>query len=140
MIWDKANIAKLLELAATGASYTAIGKALGISKNAAIGKARRMKIDKSPAVQPRRIPIARAAPKPKPTKPTPPPPSAPVPDMKLLTMMELHDRDCRYPIGSGDEMLFCGRQRTGEKPYCTEHALVCYNPIKPKIHHSVRRL
>ena len=133
MIWGAKNIAKLIALAAKGLSYTQIGKELGITKNAAIGKARRLKIDKSPAPTTyiKAKPPAHK-PQPKPIKPTPPPPPpAPVTDMKLLTMMELRDNHCRYPINGTDEMLFCGRYQDGKEPYCKQHAEICY--VEPKI-------
>ena len=41
MIWDDKAIARLTELVATGVSYTTIGMKMHITKNAAIGKARR---------------------------------------------------------------------------------------------------
>ena len=131
MIWGAKNIAKLIALAAEGLSYTQIGKALGITKNAAIGKARRLKIDKSPA-SPKNTKAKPPAhkPQPKPIKPPPPSP-APVPDMKLLTMMELRDNHCRYPIDGKDEMLFCGWHQDGKEPYCKQHAKICY--VEPKI-------
>ena len=142
MIWGAKNIARLLELAATGISYTQIGKILGITKNAAIGKSRRLKIDKSPAL-PTNIKakkrVRKPQPKPQPIQPTPPPPSVSVSDMKLFTMMALQEGHCRYPIGSGDEMLFCGKQKNGGKPYCQEHCDICYNPIKPRLRHSVQK-
>jgi hypothetical protein len=132
VIWGAKNIAKLIALAAEGLSYTQIGKALGITKNAAIGKARRLKIDKSPALltNTKAKPPAHK-PQPRPIKPPPPPP-APVPDMKLLTMMELRDNHCRYPINGKDEMLFCGRYQDGKKPYCKQHAKICYVEPKPR--------
>jgi hypothetical protein len=131
VIWGAKNIAKLIALAAEGLSYTQIGKALGITKNAAIGKARRLKIDKSPALptNTKAKPPAHK-PQPKPIKPPPPSP-APVQDMKLLTMMELRDNHCRYPINGKDEMLFCGRHQDGKEPYCKQHAKICY--VEPKI-------
>ena len=49
MIWDDKAIARLTELVATGVSYTTIGIKMHITKNAAIGKARRLKLAKSPS-------------------------------------------------------------------------------------------
>jgi len=140
VIWGAKNIAKLIALAAKGLSYTQIGKELGITKNAAIGKARRLKIDKSPA-QTTYIKAKPPAhkPQPKPIKPTlPPPPPAPVTDMKLLTMMELRDNHCRYPIDKDGETVFCGLPKF-KKSFCQEHGAKCYMPPRPLPPDSGRR-
>ena len=113
MIWGAKNIARLLELAATGISYTQIGKALGITKNAAIGKSRRLKIDKSPAL-PTNIKakkrVRKPQPKPQPIQPTPPPPSVSVSDMKLFTMMALQEGHLRT-FGFGVRVVGCEMDR-----------------------------
>jgi hypothetical protein len=67
-------------------------------------------------------PVTKAVP------PTPVPPATKVLDMRLITMMQLARHDCRYPIGEGENMLFCGRTRHKMRPYCEEHAAVCYKP------------
>jgi GcrA cell cycle regulator len=40
---------------------------------------------------------------------------------------------CKWPIGdpSTDAFSFCGR-RTGEGPYCNDHARVAYQPQQKK--------
>ena len=120
MIWDDKAIARLTELVATGISYTLIGREMHITKNAAIGKARRLNLTKSPSP-----PTPRSAPKPR--KPTPPVPVS-IPEMRLVTMMQLTDQHCRYPIDTPTEMLFCGRIPDGKPPYCKTHAKLCYMP------------
>jgi len=126
-MWDAKNIAKLIALAAKGLTYSQIGKQLGISKNAAIGKARRLRLSKSqalPVISTRRpTPRPKAGLKPKPE-------FEPEDHIGLVSMMNLRDGDCRYPIGEYKEMIFCGKPKHGNKVYCEKHALKCYQPIK----------
>ena len=130
MIWDDKAIARLTELVATGISYTLIGWEMHITKNAAIGKARRLKLTKTPSTStPRPAPKPRAL-LPKEIPPTPPVPVS-IPEMRLVTMMQLTDQHCRYPIDTPTEMLFCGRIPDGQPPYCKAHAKICYMPPKP---------
>jgi len=142
VIWDDKAIARLTELVATGISYTTIGMKMHITKNAAIGKARRLKLAKSPApstpikykksVYTPKPPKPRPAPKPRALLPKEIPPTPPVsvsiPEMRLVTMMQLTDQHCRYPIDTPTEMLFCGRIPDGQPPYCKAHAKLCYMP------------
>ena len=48
---------------------------------------------------------------------------------RKLTLMELTERTCKWPIGdpSSREFSFCGR-RSSEGVYCVEHARVAYQP------------
>ena len=140
MIWDDKAIARLTELVATGVSYTTIGMKMHITKNAAIGKAARLKLNKSPAPS---VPIARKltvfkpkpAPKPRALLPKEilptPPVSVSIPEMRLVTMMQLTDQHCHYPIDTPTGILFCGRAPDGQPPYCQAHAKLCYMPPKP---------
>ena len=144
MIWDDKAIARLAELVATGVSYTTIGMKMHISKNAAIGKARRLNLQKSPASS-TPIKYKKSVYTPKPPKPAkrkpiqtkivlPTSPQAvPVADMQLVTMMQLKDEHCRYPIDNKEEMLFCGRLQDGIPPYCADHSKICYMPPREPI-------
>ena len=140
MIWDNRAIAVLKELCKTGISFTLIGRVMGISKNAAIGKAARLKLNKSPAPSVpivRKVTVFKPKPAPKPRAllpkeiPPTPPVSVSIPEMRLVTMMQLTDQHCRYPIDTPTEMLFCGRVPDGKPPYCQAHAKLCYVPPKP---------
>ena len=126
-MWDAKNIAKLIALVAKGLSYSQIGKQLGMSKNAAIGKARRLRLNKSQALPV--ISVRRPTPRPKAgLKPKPEP--EPEDHIGLVSMMNLRDGDCRYPIGEYKEMMFCGKPKDSNRVYCEKHALKCYQPIK----------
>jgi GcrA cell cycle regulator len=143
--WTAAATAKLRALAKTGKSFKQIGEILGYSRNACIGKARREKIAKAPTdLAPR--PKAFVKPEARPfrliiraLKPAPIPPDVKVADMPLVTMMQLTSNNCRYPFGEDEDMMFCGKPRHRGRPYCQEHAEVCYKPM-PTLTRSVRRL
>ena len=142
MIWDNKAISRLKELCKTGISFTFIGLEMGISKNAAIGKAARLKLNKSPAPS---VPIGRNLPvfTPKPLPKTQallpkeilptPPVSVSIPEIWPVTMMQLTDQHCRYPIDTPTGILFCGRVPDGKPPYCQAHAKLCYMTPKPLI-------
>ena len=142
MIWGEKDCARLAALVATGISYTLIGRKMHITKNAAIGKARRLKLTKSPSPStPYQYKKSVFKPKPpKPAKrkiiqnkaipPTPPPVPVSVPEMRLVTMMQLTSQHCRYPIDTPKELMFCGRIPDGQPPYCKAHAKICYMPLR----------
>lgn len=139
-MWTKEIIAKLVKLAAQGLSYTEIGKALGITKNAAIGKARRLRISKPPAeaVIKQRKPTPKPKQKPAPKPPTPLEKETMLTGMKFVSMMDLKDDHCRYPIDKDGETVFCGLPKF-KKSFCQEHGAKCYMPPKPLPPHSGRR-
>jgi len=139
-MWTKDIIAKLVKLAAQGLSYTEIGKALGITKNAAIGKARRLRISKPPAeaVIKQRKPTPKPKQKPAPQPPTPLEKETMLTGMKFVSMMDLKDDHCRYPIDKDGETVFCGLPKFN-KSFCQEHGAKCYMPPRPLPHRSGRR-
>lgn len=139
-MWTKEIIAKLVKLAAQGLSYTEIGKALGITKNAAIGKARRLRISKPPAeaVIKQRKPTPKPKQKLAPKPPTPLEKETMLTGMKFVSMMDLKDDHCRYPIDKDGETVFCGLPKF-KKSFCQEHGAKCYMPPRPLPPHSGRR-
>ena len=106
-----------------GLSSTHIAAQLGITRNAVIGKVRRLGLLKRTVAQR----VSRFQP---PTtnnvsRPPPPlPPSAPVPSVaRNLTLLELRDRgQCKWPLDNG---LFCGADT--DRVYCFEHEARSYN-------------
>lgn len=135
--WSDARIERLKALQAEHLSASEIGAALGISRNAVIGKLHRIGLRpasngtknttlraRSPYRDPNRKPRLR----PKPSRlavvanvhvrrmnnPEPPPPlpaaDEPLPDSRRLSLVELDmTRHCRWPLGD---------PRTGEFFYC----------------------
>ena len=81
------------------------------------------------AGEPPRLPRKDAPPlvpdKPQPPKPKPKPPK------RGMTLVNLTDDRCRWPVGHHKRhgWLFCGTQDadlTGGKPYCDEHSRIAY--------------
>ena len=130
--WTKDKIAELVKLAAQNLSYTEIGRKLGITKNAAIGKARRLRISKPPAesVIKQRKPAPQPKEKPKPKPPEPIGKGTVLPDMLLVPMMDLKEHHCRYPIDKAGETVFCGLPKF-KHSFCKAHAAKCYMPPRP---------
>ena len=143
-VWTKEKIAKLVKLTAKNISYSEIGRKLGVTTNAAIGKSRRLRISKAPD----KFVIKQRKPTPKPRQilpkkslvkaPTPVAKPSVLPDMLLLPMMELKNHHCRYPIDTDGEMLFCGLP-VHKKAFCQGHAKLVYLPPRPPQEHSGRK-
>jgi GcrA cell cycle regulator len=156
--WTPEQVATLTKMVAEGRSYGEIGKALGCSRCACIGKANRLGIDRPNRVKaspPMRAPKVRPMPRnpvgnlPRATKvaasmrailgtghsPTIKPPTPYVERIEpagKVTLMELGAHHCKWPIGdpASDTFRFCGEPREGERSYCSRHCEVAY--VKPR--------
>ena len=104
MIWTDEAIQTLkLMLPDHSASY--IGKALGCTKNAVIGKANRLGLKKCLPVQV----VKKDGPK---------------------TLLELGNRDCRWPVeGKDKDTLFCAKPVKDGKPFCEAHCERAYRKV-----------
>jgi len=140
MPWDDSNVSKLRELWDQGLPTAQIGKLLGFTKNAVVGKAHRIGLERRPS------PIRRTAVKPDRKKAR----SPIIPKLNFETAKdEIKDepvvqqnfqpvvknfftkkvrRGCEWPEGHPDEsdFKFCGKERFEEKPYCIDHCAVAY--------------
>ncbi len=84
---------------------------------------------------------AAAAPAPEP-RPNPSPAAdavaraagAPRPKGARVTLLDLNDRICKWPIGHPDEpdFHFCGKPVSPGFPYCAEHCLIAYQAQQPR--------
>ena len=103
-IWTSDLIQQLSVLWKQGLSTAEIGRRLGVTKNAVVGKAHRLLLD------PRPSPLKR--------------PPAP--------RVTVAGPSCSWPTGHpGDKSFhFCGKRPLAGKPYCAEHAALAY--VKPK--------
>jgi GcrA cell cycle regulator len=158
MDWTQEAIERLRAFWAEGLSTAEIGRRMGISKNAVVGKAHRLNLSSRPSPirrdpqerrttpsprPPRQAPVARpmpSAPVMRPQAPAPqaapvvlvaPPPAAvrnPAPPRPRLG----GSRTCCWPIGEPGtpEFRFCEGDPLSGKPYCAEHAAVAY--VKPR--------
>ena len=139
MPWDDNNVAKLRELWDQGLPTAQIGKLLGFTKNAVVGKAHRIGLERRPS------PIRRTAVKPDRKKARSPVMPKLNFESKQDTLTENKEysgfqpvvknmfnssikRGCEWPQGHPDEsdFNFCGKDRFEDKPYCLEHCAVAY--------------
>ena len=139
MPWDDNNVAKLRDLWDQGLPTAQIGKLLGFTKNAVVGKAHRIGLERRPS------PIRRTAVKPDRKKARSPVMPKLNFESKQETLSENKEysgfqpvvknmfnistkRGCEWPQGHPEEsdFNFCGKDRFEDKPYCLEHCAVAY--------------
>jgi GcrA cell cycle regulator len=158
MGWTDERVELLKKLWQEGLSASQIAKQLGgVTRNAVIGKVHRLGLSgraapskpartvfKAP--RPARAAAAPAAPRrlaePAQLAPTTPSPVRYVDETPgTATVLTLGAHMCKWPIGDPalDNFTFCGR-RTGEGPYCHEHAQVAYQPVQAKKKSSAAEL
>ncbi len=140
MPWNESNVERLRELWDQGLPTAQIGKLLGFTKNAVVGKAHRIGLERRPS------PIRRTAVKPDRKKARSPiipklnfentkeevvekqkPQKNFQPVIKNLFTNSVK-RGCEWPDGHPDEsdFKFCGKERFEDKPYCLEHCAIAY--------------
>jgi GcrA cell cycle regulator len=97
-------------------------------------------VNSSPAPTVSPAPVAEQPPSPAPVamplapsaaRPAPQPPRA---KGAKVTLLDLNDRICKWPIGHPDEpdFHFCGKPVNPGFPYCGEHCLVAYQAQMPR--------
>lgn len=117
MAWTEDRVKLLKKLWQSGKSTVEIGRMLGISKNAVVGKVHRLELTARPSpIKPEVKP--RAATKQK------------KPDR--VTLMDLKLTSCRWPMKDprDADFHFCGAQSVTGKPYCQEHCKIAYTSLK----------
>ena len=140
MPWDDNNVSKLRELWDQGLPTAQIGKLLGFTKNAVVGKAHRIGLERRPspirrtAVKPDRkkarspiIPKLNFEVKKDEVKENPVHEQTFQPVVKNLFTKSVK-RGCEWPEGHPDEsdFKFCGKERFEDKPYCIDHCAIAY--------------
>jgi GcrA cell cycle regulator len=148
--WTEDRIAALTRLWAEGWSASQIAERMGsVTRNAVISKARRLGLPdrkgkyqrkarpskrdprkhrrQTPPVHPWRLNRSSS------NRPAPPPPTltvivGSVPAGERLSLLELTENTCRWPIGDPQDanFCFCGSQTSGNGPYCEYHARIAY--------------
>jgi GcrA cell cycle regulator len=136
MTWTPELIGELTKLWGEGLSTAEIGKRLGVSKNAVVGKAHRLHLSTRPSPIRRmsmrpampRMARPRLAPMLSGVSAAPPPPPEP------RKVVELSNQICRWPIGHpGDKGFhFCTDRAIVGKPYCEHHSAMAYVKVKAK--------
>jgi GcrA cell cycle regulator len=159
MEWNEETIARLRALWAEGLSTAEIGRRMGISKNAVVGKAHRLNLPARPSpirrdanvAPPRAVVLRRvigptlpplAAANAPPAQlvtappPAPPPPAAPrvVASRPATTFRPMRPQACCWPIGEPGtkSFRFCGAEAMPGKPYCAEHAALAYVKVRDR--------
>jgi GcrA cell cycle regulator len=125
-----------------GLSASQIAKQLGgVTRNAVIGKVHRLGLSGRAAPSQPARPVFKAPRPPRPAQaPAPrrveapqqvaaPAPVFYVEEPGSATVLTLGAHMCKWPIGdpATDNFTFCGR-RSGDGPYCNEHARMAYQP------------
>jgi GcrA cell cycle regulator len=132
--WTSDRDAQLTELWASGITTRQIGAAMSITKNAAIGRARRLDLPPRPSPIKRpgtASPAAVSVPKPQPVRPravaparvpvpAPPPVEAPV------VFRAPPQTTCQYPLNDGQPWRFCSDPSIAGKVYCEFHQARCW--------------
>ncbi len=118
--WTDERIEELKQLWGEGLSAQDIGKKLGVTKNAVIGKAHRL------GLPPRPSPIRRARPATatkarRKTSPT-------------SVGLRATGHTCVWPIGdpAEDDFRFCDAPSMPHKPYCQKHYDLAYIQPRPR--------
>jgi GcrA cell cycle regulator len=158
MDWSEETIVHLRALWAEGHSTAEIGRRLGVSKNAVVGKAHRLDLEARPSPirrdgpssgQPRRSvprtvgptlpPLASAQPLATLQHLVAPPRPRPVPApvrVQAVPAPRPYGRlvACCWPIGEPGtrEFHFCDAESVPGKPYCNEHAQLAYVRVRDR--------
>ncbi len=135
-VWTPELIAEVTRLWGEGLTTAEIGKLVGVTKNAVVGKAHRL------GLRPRPSPIRhkgggssggstnRNGGGTRTPRPVAKAPIKPVSQLALSTT----GARCKWPFGHpGDsDFHFCGSLALVNKPYCPEHYQMAYLPARPK--------
>ncbi len=98
--WTSDDDALLRRLSDEGVTTAAIGRELGVTKNAVCGRRGRLSLPKRPS------PIKKHS----------------LPCTGLLGgIAGLLTHQCRFPFGEGASMTFCAATAIEGRPYCAEH-------------------
>jgi len=118
MSWTDEKVATLKQLWTEGLTTGEIGKRLGVSKNAVVGKAHRLELESRPS------PIKRK-------EATKVVEKVKEVESGKMSITDLTLTTCRWPIGDpkDDDFHFCGKKIPVGRTYCPEHAHVAY--VKP---------
>ena len=166
--WPSEKVAELTRMWLAGSTATEIGVAIGVTRNAVIGKVQRLGLQRDPiltAINHKRnskkqggnSPVlmrgVSAARKIKERKSRAKPKlvcvSVEDENVPTKTLMEMGPRECRWPIGDAPdgraaEQRFCGGKTLKNCTYCTRHGIKAYDQDTKKrsedeLFRSVRR-
>jgi GcrA cell cycle regulator len=139
MMWSQEEDELLTRMIEDGYAFSAIAPKVGKSRNACIGRAARLGLQQPEKAHGRTVTRSRASPAPQ-RKTSPvackrswqPIARRPEPDLTIrsnpVTLIELKDRHCRWPIGDPREpdFCFCGDAAGIGEAYCAGHMAMAY--------------
>ena len=152
MSWTPELIKELKKLWKKGLTTGEIGRSIGMSKNAVVGKAHRLGLESRPSpikreeVIPQKekgIRVPKKEPKTIAPKVVAPPKMVePAPEVKPVKkarpgktggvkLVDLKPASCRWPEGDPKEaeFHFCGAEVVPGKSYCDEHCAIAYSGV-----------
>ena len=137
--WTQTKEKLLKAMWGKGSSAREIGIKVGATKNAVIGKARRLELEtripENFVTKTKKAPVKKVAPPPPPPRPT-------TPGVKYLPrgnasdlLMSWSADNCRWPDGdpAGDDFTFCAGKKQGSSPYCKIHSEIAYAPAARRL-------
>jgi len=137
--WTQTKEKILKAMWGKGSSAREIGDKVGATKNAVIGKARRLELEarvpENFVTKTKKAPVKKIAPPPPPPRPTTPGvtylPRGNASDL----LMSLSADNCRWPDGdpAGDDFTFCAGKKQGSSPYCKIHSDIAYAPAARRL-------
>lgn len=141
MGWTDEQVKELKRLWEEGKSTGEIGKILGVSKNAVVGKAHRLDLESrpSPIKRDELVPESSA----KQSKPEKvkdkvsaktSASNSKAKAKKGMDLVDLTSHSCRWPIGDpkDEDFHFCGQEAMLGKPYCEKHIAEAFVGINKK--------
>ncbi len=159
MEWNAEAISRLRALWAEGHSTAEIGRRMGVSKNAVVGKAHRLNLPARPSpirrdvvatpkpapARRHTLPPLRAAlreplpvlARPEPVMTAAPPAALPVARPVAAAprpFPRVGGKSCCWPIGEPgtSSFTFCTAEAMVAKPYCAEHAAIAYVKVRDR--------
>lgn len=137
--WPDARVQQLTTLFAQGLSRGQIARTMKLSRNSIIGKVLRLKLTRDTKrpeqvhdriVKVRTAPVANRGPV-KPRAVTSVEPTPLEIDGKCITLLELKDHHCKWPVGDPTDKAFhfCGLAPHPGRPYCPAHCAKAYTPM-----------
>lgn len=137
MEWNQEMIVQLQVLWEEGHSTAEIGRRMGVSKNAVVGKAHRLNLSARPSPI-RREAGSRAAPSLAP-RPSAAPAEAGAAEAARPGLQRMPPRPrrvsaCCWPIGEPGTVSFrfCDAEAMQGKPYCGQHAQLAYVKVRER--------
>ena len=137
--WNEDHIAELARLCAEGHSASDMARTIGTTRNAVIGKAKRLGLSLKPPIVARKgrpkakVMLTPWVPPPRPPRPPPPPMDLPM-QCSPCTIADLVDDACHWPLWTDgtpfQEKFYCGAMTIEGHVYCPFHAARAYQPTK----------